>query len=118
QYMGFSVFAAQFFAEHSPRIPEDFAVTDAIVDDFRNFLNSEKIEVTNEEFAANRDWVREELKRALLTYSLGDEKAESLMVRDDSLVTKAMDAMGRAQSLQETALRMQAQRAGLTAEQK
>lgn len=118
QYMGFSVFAAQYFAEHSPRIPEDFAVTDAIVDEFRNFLNSEKIEVTNEEFAANRDWVREELKRALLTYSLGDEKAESLMVRDDSLVAKAMDAMGRAQSLQETALRMQAQRAGLTAEQK
>ena len=112
QFMGFSMFAAKYFAEHPPQIGEDFVVTDAMVDEFRRFLADENIEVTNEEFAANRDWDREEIKRALFTYTLGDEKAENLMIRDDSLVAKAIDAMARAQSLQETARRTIAQRTG------
>ncbi|MCC7342690.1 MAG: S41 family peptidase, partial [Bryobacterales bacterium] len=112
QFMGFSMFAAKYFAEHPPQIGEDFVVTEAIVDEFHRFLADEKIEVTNEEFATNRAWVQEEIKRALFTYALGDEKAENLMVRDDSLVAKAVDAMARAQSLQETARRTIAQRTG------
>lgn len=113
QSMGFSMFSAKYFAEHPPQIGEDFTVTEALVDEFRRFLSDEKIEVTDEEFAANRDFVRREIKRALFTYALGDEKAEALMVREDAMVAQAIEAMGRAQSLQETARKTIAQRTGV-----
>jgi carboxyl-terminal processing protease len=113
QMMGFSMFAAKYFAEHPPQIGEDFVVTEAMVDEFRRFLTDEKIEVTDEEFATNRAWTAKEMKRALFTYALGDEKAEMLMVREDDIVSKAIDAMARAQSLQETARKTIAQRMGV-----
>jgi hypothetical protein len=49
----------------------------------------------------------------LFTYALGDEKAEALMVREDAMVAQAIEAMGRAQSLQETARKTIAQRTGV-----
>jgi carboxyl-terminal processing protease len=112
QMMAFSMFAAKYFAEHPPQIGEDFVVTEAMVEEFRRFLTDEKIDVTDEEFAANRAWTTREIKRALFTYALGDEKSEMLMVREDDLVSKAIDAMARAQSLQETARKTIAQRMG------
>ena len=112
QMMAFSMFSAQYFATHSAQVPEDFAVNEALVDEFRQFLKDEKIEVTDEEFAANRAWTRTELKRSLLTYALDDERAEALMVREDPIVERAIEAMGRAQSLQETARKTIAQRSG------
>ena len=48
----------------------------------------------------------------LFTYALGDEKAETLMVREDDMAARAVEAMGRAQSLQETARKTIAQRTG------
>lgn len=112
QMMAYSMFSAKYFAANSLNIGEDFAVNEALVDEFRQFLRDEKIEVTDEEFATNRSQVRVDLKRSLFTYALGDEKSESLMVREDPVVTQAIEAMGRAQSLRETAAKTIAQRAG------
>jgi len=112
QMMAYSMFAAQYFSKHSLNIGDDFSVTGAIVNEFRDFLKSEKIEVTEEEFASNREQARLDLKRAMFTYALGDEKSESLMVREDPIVDRAVDAMARAQSLQEAARKTIAQRTG------
>lgn len=68
--------------------------------------------MTDEEFATNRPQVRLDLKRAMFTYALGDERSEALMVREDPIIERATDAMARAQSLQETARKTIAQRNG------
>ncbi len=112
QHMAYSMFAAHYFARNSLNVSEDFQVNDALIDEFREFLRNEKIEVTDEEFAKNRDQVILDMKRAVFTYALGDEKSETLMVREDPIIERAMDAMGRAQSLQETARKTIAQRNG------
>lgn len=112
QMMSYSMFSAKYFSSNSYDIGDDFQVNEALIDDFRAFLRDEKIEVTDEEFATNRAQVRVDLKKALLTYALGDEKSEMLMVREDPVVERAIEAMARAQSLQETAKRTIAQRTG------
>jgi carboxyl-terminal processing protease len=112
QMMAYSMFAAKYFSTHSENLDESFHPSDALLDEFREFLRSEKIEVTDEDFASNLPVVRSELKRAMLTYALGDEKSESLMVREDPVVLKAIEAMARARTLQETARKTLARRAG------
>lgn len=113
--MAHPMFAAKYFAGHPLTIGEDFAVTDAMVDEFRQFLKDDKIEATDEEFSTNRAATKIDLKRAMLTYALGDEKSDTLMVREDPIVLAAIEAMGRAQSLRETASKTIAQRAAAAA---
>ncbi len=112
QHMAYSMFAAHYFARNSVNIGDDFQITEGMLGDFQAFLTEEKIEVSAEELQTNRPQVMTDLKRAMFTYALGDEKSEALMVREDPMVERAVDAMGRAQSLQETARKTIAQRNG------
>ncbi|MCU0226526.1 MAG: S41 family peptidase [Bryobacterales bacterium] len=112
QHMAYSMFAAYYFARNSTSLGEDFTVTEGMLSDFQDFLKQEKIELSAEELEANRKQVVADLKRAMFTYALGDEKSEALMIREDAMVERAVEAMGRAQSLQETARKTIAQRDG------
>lgn len=107
-------FAFFNFAKHylatNPPIPKDFEVTDAITDQFRQFLKDQEIDVSDEDFAANREYVQHRIKMELVLSVFGTGEAYKLEAADDPQIQKAIELLPQAASLLENARQVIAQR--------
>ncbi len=93
-------FSKRYFATHNS-IPKDFVVDDAIMAQFREFLKSKKIEVSDADIAANLDWVKESIKAELFTSQFGQMQGQVVRAEWDPQIQKALTFMPQAQSLEE-----------------
>ena len=77
---------------------------------FRTFLKTTSIPFTDEEFNANLDFVRQELRYELYWRAFDKTTAERAKWTDDPEVKKAVESLPKAQSLLQTVQRVLAQR--------
>ncbi|MBN9613930.1 MAG: S41 family peptidase, partial [Acidobacteriales bacterium] len=70
-------FSKYYLATHT--VSKDFVVDDAILQNFKNFLQSQKIDYTDADIAGAADWVKESIKSELFTSQFG--QLEGLKVR-------------------------------------
>ena len=111
---GFSVWAFFNFARNyvgSHQVDKSFEVTDAVVQDFRKFLDSQKIPHTEAELHDSLDWIKAGIKSEIFVAQFGQEEGLQVRAQTDPQVLSALNLLPKAKDLADNAKRILAQRA-------
>ncbi len=110
-------FAKHYVINHS--VNRQFEVDDAVMQEFRKFLDEQKITFTEADLAENNDWIRSNIKAELFINEFGQQEGMKVHAETDPEVQKALDLLPQAKQLADNAKKTIAQRnsARLTAQQ-
>jgi len=108
QHYAFFNFAKHYVVAH--KITQNFEVDDAVLQDFRKFLDEEKIPFTEGELIENREWLRSNIKSELFVDSFGQEEGLKVRAETDPEVIKALDLLPQARALADNAKKVIAER--------
>jgi carboxyl-terminal processing protease len=92
-------FANRYFAGKKPVLPVNWQPDDATVQRFKEFIKELQVPFTDEEFAANRDWVRQSLRWEFYFRAFDKATAQRAKLQDDPEVIKGIESLPKAQSL-------------------
>src|SRR5438552_3139957 len=101
-------FSKHYAATH--KITQNFEVDDAVLLDFRKFLDSEKIAYTEAEMIESNEWLRSNIKSELFVDTFGQEEGLKVRAETDPDVIKALDLMPQARALADNAKKVVAER--------
>jgi carboxyl-terminal processing protease len=97
-HYAFFDFSKHYLADHT--VNKDLVVDDAMQQQFKDYLKSQKIEFTDKEFADNLDWVRVRIKAELFTSRFGEQVGSQVITEWDPQVNKALTFMPEALALE------------------
>jgi carboxyl-terminal processing protease len=101
------------FARHyltSRHIDKNFQVTDEVMQEFRRFLDSQKIPYSEAELSEGNDWIRSNIKSELFIAEFGQEEGLRVRAENDPQVIAALNQLPKAKELAENAKKIVAQR--------
>jgi carboxyl-terminal processing protease len=104
-------FGNVYFNGAKPAIADGWQPDNATLERFRDFLKTQKVTFTDEEFDANKEWVREQIRWEFYFRTSDKPAADRARWMDDPEIRKALESMPRAQSLLEQVQRVLAMRA-------
>jgi carboxyl-terminal processing protease len=113
QHYAFFNFSKHYLANR--HITKDFEVNEAVMQDFRKFLDSEKIPYTEAEIAEVKDWIDSHIKAELFVSEFGQQEGLKAQTEADPQVTKALELLPDAKQLADNAKRVIAERAATRA---
>src|SRR5256712_6324619 len=113
QHYAFFNFAKHYTVTHHPA--KNFEVDDPAIQDFRKFLDQEKIPYTEADLVENNDWVRSNIKSEIFIDAFGQEEGLKVRAESDPQVTKALELLPQAKALADNARRVVAERSGVHA---
>ena len=96
-------------------ISKDFQVNEAVLQDFRKFLDEEKIPYNEADFAAEQDWVASHIKAELFVSEFGQQEGLKVQAESDPQVVKALELLPQAKELADNARHIIAERASARA---
>ncbi len=101
------------------KVDKQFEVDDAVMQEFRKFLDEQKIPFTEAELAENSDWIQSNIKAELFINEFGQQEGMRVHAETDPAVEKALDLLPQAKQLADNAKKTIAARnnAHLTADQ-
>ena len=105
------------FAKHyviGHKITREFEVDDAVLQDFRKFLEAENIPYTEGELIENNDWLRSNIRAEMFIDSFGQEEGLKVRAETDPEVVKALELLPQARALVDNAKKIVAQRNAVT----
>src|SRR6266436_285597 len=108
QRYAFFNFAKRYVVGH--KVTQNLEVDDLVLQDFRKFLDEEKIPFTEAELIENHDWLRSNIKSELFVDSFGQEEGLKVRAETDPEVMKALELLPQARALAENARRVIAER--------
>jgi carboxyl-terminal processing protease len=94
-------------------VERNFQVTDDVVQEFRRFLDAQKVEYNQSELVAVNDWLRANIKSAVLNSEYGQEASQRPLTESDPEVIRALDLLPKAKLLAEGARKTIAQRSAV-----
>ena len=112
QHYAFFNFAKHYMLNHHPT--KNFEVDDAVVQDFRKFLDSEKVPYSEADLLENNDWVRSSLKSEIFVDAFGQEEGLKVRAESDPEVVRALELLPQAKALADNAKRIVAERTSAT----
>jgi carboxyl-terminal processing protease len=86
----------------SPKLLPKFEITDAILEDFKEFLRGKHMEFTNEDIQSNLDFIKRRIKQEVYTSSFGLQEGFKVAIQGDTQVLKALEALPDAKTLMTT----------------
>jgi carboxyl-terminal processing protease len=89
-------------AAKNSRTTPRFEVTDAIMEDFKQFLRSKNLEFTDEDIQNNQDFIKRRIKQEVYNSSLGLQEGFKIAIQGDTQVLKALEVMPEAKQLMVT----------------
>ncbi len=98
QHYAFSEFAKHYLGVHKT-IPKDFETTDAVLDDFKQFLEKQKVPLSDVNMTANLGFIKEQIRVELVKMIYGEPEGDKISLSTDPLVLKALDCMPQAKEL-------------------
>jgi carboxyl-terminal processing protease len=101
-------FAKKYANAH--KVAQSFEVDDAILQEFRKFLDQEKIAFTEAELIENNDWLRSNIKSEIFIDSFGQEEGLKVRAQTDPEIVKALELMPQARALADNARKVIAER--------
>jgi len=110
QHSAFFNFSKAYLGVHKT-IPQDFQVTDAVLDEFKQFLAKEKIPFSDVNMTANLDFIKNHIRIQLVGAIYGETEADRISIANDPLVLKSLDTMPQAKELMARAKRYIASKA-------
>ena len=110
-------FAKHYVINH--KVDKSFEVDDAVMQEFRKFLDEQKVTFTEADIAENKDWIRSNIKAELFINEFGQQEGMRVHAETDPEVQKALELMPQAKQLADNARKIIAQHnnARLTAQQ-
>ncbi len=110
-------FAKHYVINH--QVNKQFEVDDAVMQEFRKFLDEQKITFTEADLVQNSDWIKSNIKAELFINEFGQQEGMRVHAEKDPEVQKALDLLPQAKQLADNARKVIAQRnnARLTAAQ-
>ncbi len=102
------------FARHylnGKHIDKNFEVTDAVLQDFRKFLDDQKVPYTEADLKDGNEWIRANIKSELFIAEFGQEEGLKVRAENDKQVLAALNQLGKAKELADNARKVLAQRA-------
>ena len=109
QHYAFFNFAKHYVAIHKVA-EQSFEVDDVMLQDFRKFLDQEKIAYTEPELIENNDWIRSSIKSEIFVDAFGQEEGLKVRAETDPQIMKALDFLPKARQLAENARKIVAER--------
>ncbi len=101
------------FAKHyslTHHVTKDSEVEEPVLQDFRRFLDTEKITYTEAEVLEAHDWLKAQIRAELFTDAFGQEEGLRVRAETDNEIQKALDLLPKAQELSEGAKKVVAER--------
>jgi carboxyl-terminal processing protease len=108
QHYAFFNFAKHYTITHHPT--KTFVVDEQVMQDFRRFLDEQKVAYTEADLLANNDWVRSNIKAEIFIDAFGQEEGLQVRAESDPEVVKALDLLPQAKTLADNARRIVAER--------
>jgi carboxyl-terminal processing protease len=110
QHAAFFNFGKYYLGIHKT-IPRDFTVTPSVMDEFKQFLAKEDIQVSDQDLQDNLDYINKRIRLQLVTVIFGEDAANRISIEDDDLVQKALASLPQAKELLANAKRYVASKA-------
>ena len=111
QHYAFFNFAKHYMVNHHPS--KSFEADDVVMQDFRKFLDSEKIPYTEGDLLESNDWIRSNIKSEIFVDAYGQEVGMQVKAEADPEVVKALDLLPQAKALADNARKVVAERTQL-----
>ena len=108
-------FSKHYVINH--KVTQSFTVDDAVMQEFRKFLDSQQIAYTEADLVENNDWIRSNIKAELFVNEFGQQEGLIVHAENDPAVAKALELLPKAKELADNAKKTIAQHARLTAQQ-
>jgi carboxyl-terminal processing protease len=106
------------FAKHylaNRHVDKNFEVNDAVMQEFRKFLDSQKIPYTEADLNEGSDYIKSSIKTELFISEFGQEEGLRVRAENDPQVIAALSQLPKAKELAENARKIVAQRAAAQA---
>jgi carboxyl-terminal processing protease len=106
------------FAKHylaNRHVDKNFEITDAVMQEFRKFLDSQKIPYTEADLNEGSDYIKSSIKTELFISEFGQEEGLRVRAENDPQVIAALSQLPKAKELAENARKIVAQRAAAQA---
>jgi carboxyl-terminal processing protease len=100
----------RFYLGEKPDITKDFVVNDAVVTEFRKYLDKQKIKYTDADIQANINWLKWQTKREVFTSYFGLNDGYKVELQDDVQLEKAIELIPQAKALYQNARKILAER--------
>ncbi|MGE5724818.1 MAG: S41 family peptidase [Acidobacteriota bacterium] len=108
QHYAFFNFAKHYTINHHPS--KNFVVDEQVMQDFRRFMDDQKVPYTEADLLANNDWVRSNIKAEIFIDAFGQEEGLQVRAEADPEVVKALELLPQAKTLADNARRIVAER--------
>jgi carboxyl-terminal processing protease len=102
-------FARAYLNGHN--VDRNFEVSDAVMQDFRKFLDAQKIPYNEAEINEGQDWIKSNIKAEIFIGEFGQEEGLRVKAETDPQVLAALNQLPKAKELAENARKIIAQRA-------
>ncbi len=94
----------------TPKVTRSFQVTDAVLNEFRHYLQQKNIPHTEANLQENRGWIERKIKKELFLSVFGMDEAFRVELDSDPQLAKAIEVLPEARALYEKAKQVMAQR--------
>ncbi|HZL69956.1 MAG TPA: S41 family peptidase, partial [Candidatus Limnocylindrales bacterium] len=92
-------FAKHYVINH--KVNKQFEVDEAVMQEFRKFLDMQKTPFTEAELAENGDWIKSSIKAELFINEFGQQEGMKAHAETDPAVAKALELLPQAKQLAE-----------------
>jgi len=100
------------FAKHyliNRHVSRSFEVDDPVMNDFRHFLDDQKVAYTEADLVENADWIKSNIKSELFISEFGQQEGLRVRAETDPQVLKALDLLPQAKALADNAKKIVAE---------
>ena len=96
-------------------VDKNFEVTDAVLQEYRKFLDAQKIPYTEAELNEGIDWIKAQIKAELFIAQFGQQEGLKVRAQTDPQILSALNLLPKAKELADNAKHILAQRSAATA---
>jgi carboxyl-terminal processing protease len=108
QKYAFFNFAKHYLVSH--KVDKSFQVDENVLQEFRRFMDEQKITFTEADLADNKDWVQTNIKAELFISQFGQQSGFIVRAEGDPNVEKALELLPKAKELADNARKVIAER--------
>jgi carboxyl-terminal processing protease len=113
---GVGDFTRHYLGE-KPTVGKNFVVDDAVLAEFRRYLESEHVRYSDEDIKDNLDWLKWRIRREVTTSVFGLNEGYKVELENDPQLDKALAAIPQAKALYLNARKIVAQRQAVPEQQ-
>jgi carboxyl-terminal processing protease len=101
---------ARYYLGRNSEVARDFVVHDAVMSEFRRYLDRQGIKFYESDIQENLAWIQRRIKREIFLSAFGLAEGYKVALEDDMVVQRAIEVMPEARALYEKARKVVAQR--------